>query len=211
MCRHSEGTGCRHPKAYPNYTPDGEAAKTCAEFRSRYEERAPRLMSSLPAPLWVSVLLVLILTSLAAAAWFIDPYGRYFHGSPVRIETIVPDQVTAGTPFIVATRVTNLLDRPSTRIYVELGEDLLAAADWGTPSPAPRHIDRYYHRVLLEYEPLPPGGQRTYYFSFTPRRAGVVPIIARIYAPSNQLRYVINVPIIAVPGATKDSNKGAFL
>jgi hypothetical protein len=148
------------------------------------------------APLWVSALLLLLFLGLAAAASFIDPIERYFTGgNPLRVETTVPEQVAVGQPFRATMLVTNLLNRPSTRFYVEFGEDFLATAEWSDASPRPLRIDRSYNRLILVYDALPPRGQRPLQFSFIARGKGVMPFTVRIYAPSNQLQHNIVAPI----------------
>ncbi|HEX2951119.1 MAG TPA: hypothetical protein VHV83_16365 [Armatimonadota bacterium] len=195
-CRHHEGNGCKHPKAYSRFTPDGDAAKNCPEFRSRGEIRGSQLMAKLPAPLWVSALVLVILLSLTAATWFVDPAERYFLGNPLRVETAIPQEVLAGEPFQVTMRVTNLLNRPSSRIYVEIDNRFLSAVDWEMPQPQPERIDSDHNRLLLEYDSLPPNGQRTLLFTFTPRQASITPFTAKIFAPSNRLRHTMKIPIL---------------
>lgn len=198
-CRHHEGNGCRHPRAYVRYTPDGDAAKQCRDFASSHEVRGSRLVVGLPAPLWVSILLLLILGSMALAGWFIDPAGRYFFGSPLRVETAVPQQVLAGEPFKVDLLITNLLDHPSAHVTLDIDSAFLADVDWQLPDPRPERLEADRTRLLLEYEPLPRGAQRHLMLYFTPRRDGVVTFGARIYAPGNQLRSRIAAPIQVVP------------
>jgi len=195
FCRHHEGSGCRHPRAYVHFTPDGEAAKHCPEFSAHTEVRGSRMMLKLPAPLWVSLLLLLVLTGLAAAAWFIDPIGRYFRGSPLRVQTTMPQQVEVDEPFIVKLAIQNLLDRPSTRVYVEIGSDFLSAVDWEVPYPHPERLESYQNRLLLEYEPLSPNSERVLQLPFIARHGGTAVFTAAIYAPSNQLIRRITVPI----------------
>jgi uncharacterized protein (DUF58 family) len=160
------------------------------------------MLAKLPAPLWVATLLLLILTGLAAATWFIDPIGRYFVGNPLRVETAVPQVVFVNEPFTVTMRLTNLINRPSSRIYLEIGDAFLRDMDWGTPSPPPERMDRYRNRLLLEFAPLPPNGQRIIQLPYTARRAPVAPFEAKIYAPSNQLHHKVLVPITVEPRST---------
>lgn len=210
-CRHHEGSGCRHPRAYVRYTADGDAAKTCPEFHARTEVRSSRMLALLPAPLWVSALLFLILACVMLAAWFIDPLGRYFHGNPLRVETAIPREVVAGEPFTVTMRLTNLLDRPSTHIYVEIDDSFLRSVNWANqPSPHPSHIAHQRHKLILEYEPLPPGGQCLLEYPLIPRGDEIAPFSARVYSPSNQLRHTLNVPIQVAQGIMRDQTGGAY-
>lgn len=195
-CRHHEGRGCRHSRAYVNYTDDGEAAKFCAEFRSHDEVRGSRMTTKVPAPLWVSSLLLLIFLSLTFAAWFIDPLGRYFiAGDPLRVETTVPEQVVAGQPFTASMHIINLLNRPSTRLYVEFDRDFLDTVEWSNLSPQPVRMDRSQNRLLLEYHELPAGADSLLKFTFIAHERGIAPFAAKIYAPSTQLQRNITVPI----------------
>jgi len=194
-CRHHEGTGCRHPRAFTRFTPDNQAAKDCPAFVSRHEVRGSRWLTQLAAPLWVSVLILLILGSLAAASWFIDPAARYFRGNPLRVETAVEQQAIAGHPFQVRMLITNVMDRPSTRLYVEIGSEFLAHADWIVPTPQPKRLELDRQRLLLEYESLPRNGQLQLLLTFIPRQEGTLNFIARVFAPSNQMRRVIAVPV----------------
>lgn len=200
-CRHFEAGGCLHAREAVRFTPDGEAAKACPGFRSRNEVPDSRMRWNVPAPVWVSALLLLILAGLVLAAWFIDPAGRYIFGNPLRLETVVPAQVTLAQPFNVVMRITNLLDRNSTRIYIEVGGEFLASAAPGKPvlmingEPALTRIGHYHNSLLLEAESLPANGQAIVQLPFTMLKRGSSPFIARVYAPSNQLRHVVKVPI----------------
>jgi len=201
-CRHFEAGGCHHPREAARYTPDGEAAKSCPSFRSRNELHDSSMQWNVPAPVWVSTLLLVILVGLCIAAWFIDPTGRYFRGNPLRLETMVPSQVMLGQQFYIKMRITNLMDRNSTRLYVEVGDEFLANALPGMPAPTPARISRTKNHLLLEYDPLPKYGWMTVLLPFTPMHKGAVPFTAKIYAPSNQLRQIVNTPpiIIRDPG-----------
>ncbi|MHB9130759.1 MAG: hypothetical protein ACYDBB_06675 [Armatimonadota bacterium] len=208
-CRHYEDGGCRHTRAYTNFTPDLEAAKTCSAFRSRHEVHAPHILANIPAPAWVSLFLLLVIFGLAGAVWFIDPLGRYFLGNPLRLETAIPTQVAVGQPFEVTMRVTNLLNRPSTHIYVEIGKEILAVADPGMPDPRPESISRMRDRILLEYEPLPAGKFEVLHIPFIPRKQGIAKFSAKVYAPINQLRNEVNVPfnVVRDPSVITGSQK----
>ena len=188
-CRHHEGSGCSHPRAYVRYTEDGQAAKDCPDFHSRQEVRGSRLMARLPAPLWVSLLLGLILLGLLASSLFIDPRARYFVGSPLQVEMAIPSRTVVGRPFTITMRVTNLLaNQPSSRYYLVLNDDFFRIVQWDAPPPSAERMEASRNRLFFEYEPLPPGGQRILQFSFRPRLGGVAPFNAQIYSPSNQLR-----------------------
>jgi hypothetical protein len=197
-CRHYEDGGCHHARAYTNFTPDLEAAKTCPAFRSRNEVHAPHILANVPAPAWVSLFLLLVIVGLAGAAWFIDPLGRYFLGNPLRLDTTIPAQVTIGQPFVVNMTVTNLLDRVSTHFYLEIGKEILAIADPGMPDPPPAHISRFRDRLLHEYDPLPAGKAVKLNLPFIPRERGTATFSAKVYAPINQLRNEVNVPFTVV-------------
>lgn len=170
------------------YTADGQAAKACPEFHSHQEQRAPRLLSSLPAPLWVSLFISMILLALLLATLFIDQKGRYFFGSPLQVDTAIPAHAIVGHPFTITMRVTNLLtDQPSSRYYLVISDEFFRIMQWDAPPPRAERLDVSHHRLFFEYEPLPPSGQRTLQFSFIPRLGGTAPFIAQIYSPSNQL------------------------
>ena len=209
-CRHLQAGQCTHTRGKARYTPDGDAAKLCSVFSSSHELRGSRLMTMLPAPLWVSLLLFLILASLAIASWFIDPMRLYFRGSPLQVETAVPQEVTPGQSFVVTMRVTNLLSRPSTPYFLEISADFLQTVDWESSMPPASHVNAYHQRLFLEYEPLPPGGYRTMQLSFTPRQGEIAPFTAKLYAPSNQLRHTISAPIVIAERARFSPNEGAF-
>lgn len=211
-CRHFEAGECHHPHEAMRYTPDGEAAKNCPTFRSRNEVRDSRMHWNVPAPVWVSALLLLVMVALGVAAWFIDPAGRYLYGNPLRLETVVPAQVTVGQPFTVTMRITNLLDRESTHIYIEIGDKFLANAMPAMPAPEPLRIGHYKSRLLLEYDPLQAGGQSIIQLPFTPIHKGNAPFVAKVYAPSNQLRHIVNVPIVMKdPGLAQGGRDGMSL
>jgi len=206
-CRHHEASGCHHARGQALYTPDQEAAKKCSDFRSRYEVRRPRMLWTIPAPVWVSMLLLAVIIGLGAAAWFIDPIGRYLHGNPIWPETVVPKQVTVGEPFYVTMRVRNLLNQTSTRIYIEIDKQFLAMADpiMPLPQPSPEYISRDSNRLVLQYQPLPAYGEMRLRLPFVPRASGTAPFIARIYAPSNQLRQEVSVPISVIAAQSEQS------
>lgn len=195
-CRQYHDTDCRHAHGLSHFHADGEGAKECPYFDSRHTVREPNMLWTVPAPVWISAMLFLLVCVLFAAAWFVDPAARYFLGNPLRLETSVPAQVTVGDPFQVTMRVRNLADRASTRIYLEIGEEFLAHATYSQPNPAPRRISSYRGRLLFEYDPLPAHGQQVLVLPFTLEDAQTVPFVARIYAPINQLRHPVSVPII---------------
>lgn len=199
-CRQFRHGTCQHPEALRHYANDPETARTCAFFRSQHEVAPPRLRWTIPAPVWVSLLLLLVMTGLMGAVWTIDP--RYFLGNPLRLERAVPTQATVGVPFTVTLRVTNLLHQTSTPFLVEISQDFLATADPAMPLPPPARINRYRDRLVFAYPPLPADGQRTLRLPFTPHRAGKTFFVARIYAPSNQLRHEIRDPLEVRNGRT---------
>ena len=191
-CFHYEAGGCHHPREAARFTPDGEAAKDCPSFHSRNEVRDSHLHWNIPAPGWVSALMLLILLGLAIAGWFIDPSMRYFHGNPLRLETAVPFQASLGRPFNITMRITNKLGITSTRFYLEIGEQFMSDVLSGPPSPAPLSFARfttgqYKNRLVLEYDSLPAHGSENVLLPFIPRKKGALVFVARIYAPRNQL------------------------
>ena len=214
-CRHHKDADCRHVHGLAHFRPDGDGANECPQFRSRHEVREPHMLLTIPAPVWVSGMLAVLVLVLLAAAWFVDPAGRYFIGNPLRLETSVPAQVVPGEPFAITMRVQNLADRASTRIYLEIGEEFLARAAYRQPMPAPRRISSYRGRLLFEYDPLPAHGQQELVLPFTLRDDRTEPTIfqARVYAPMNQLRYPVQVPIVVgerPPGSEMDGQRGVL-
>jgi hypothetical protein len=184
------------------YTVDDQAAKTCPDFHSRHEVRGSRLMARLPAPLWVSLFICLVLCLLLSSL-FIDAKGRYFLGSPLKVETAMPVQAMVGKPFSITLRVSNLLtDQPSSRYYLVMRDDFLRTVHWGAPPPHADRIEASHHRLFFEFEPLPPGGNRTLQFSFIPQLGGTVPFIAQVYSPCNQLRDQITQHILVAGGGS---------
>ena len=153
-------------------------------------------MAQVPAPIWVSLLIVFILAGMALAAFFIDSSNRYLYGNPLRVETAIPKHVLAGQPFVVAMRISNPIDRPSSHIYIDVDKSFLSVVDWVMPLPKPLRIDRSRNRLIIEYEPISPQGDRIIQFSFIARHSGYIPFKADIYAPSNQLRQTVTAPII---------------
>ena len=187
-CRHHVGSGCAHPRAYLRYTEDGQAAKDCPDFHSRQEVRGSRLMARLPAPLWVSLLLGLILFALLASSLFIDPKARYFVGSPLRVEEAIPASTMVGRPFtITCGSPTCWRTSSASRYYLVMNEDFFRIVRWEAPPPGVEHMQVSRNRLFFSYEPLPPSGQRTLQFSFRPRLGGMAHFNAQIYSPSNQL------------------------
>lgn len=199
-CKSFEGDACTHPQMHEHYTPDGDAAKTCPAFHSRYEERESRFVTDIPAPIWVALSLLLVLLGLALLAWGIDPAGRYFFGNRLQLALAVPKQVTVNKPFSVILRLANPLDQPSTHIYVEIGEEFLANANAGTPSPHPERIIhvRSQNRLLFGYDPLPPVEQRQYSLPFTIVRRGNIPLVIRLYSPISHLCQEVRTTIVAM-------------
>jgi hypothetical protein len=195
-CRQYGDGSCRHPLAYARFRPDGQSAKSCAAFASRYAARRG-MMWAIPAPVWVASLLVLVLVGLAVSSWFIDPHGRYFRGNPLHVIAWVPDRVDVGQTFIITMRITNVLEETSSRIYLEIDDEFLqsAAPVMPLPEPRPARINRLNDRLVLEYPPLPAGGNLVVQLPFVPLRTGTAPFVARIYAPSNQLGPAIEKPI----------------
>ncbi|MHB0936035.1 MAG: hypothetical protein ACYDCO_04190 [Armatimonadota bacterium] len=195
-CRHYEGGACAHPRAHVHFAPDLEAAKSCPAFRSQFEVRDSRLLAQLPAPLWVVFLLTLIVGSLTAAAWFIDPYGRYFFGNPLDLRADVPAMVTVGKPFTVTLRITNLLDKArSTPVYIEVigNEYQLVSA-----SSQPRKITYNSEHFVLEYPPLDSGAMQSIRLQMVQRKLGGARFIARVYAPANHQSHEVNTEIFAL-------------
>ncbi|MHB9026752.1 MAG: hypothetical protein ACYC7E_21685 [Armatimonadota bacterium] len=195
-CRHVEGTGCGHPVARARYSGDPNDAKGCPEFRSAHEERRPRMLWQVPAPVWVSFLLLTLLLAIFGASLFIDPAGSYLRGNPLRLETVAPAQVRQGEVDVVKLRVTNLLNRPSTRIYILVDKEFLAEADLVEPQPKPERVNPDRNRFVLEYPPVPARRSMLIKIGFIPRRSGSVTFSAKVYAPSHQLRHAVTVPIL---------------
>jgi len=198
-CRHAEAASCRHPHGRTRFAAFApENATRCPHFRARTEERQPSWRITVPAPVWVSAMMLLILVMLGSAIWFIDPTGRVLHGNPLRLETTVPRQVIAGQPFNITMRFTNILPQVSTRIFVEVSGGFLSVAEPGMPTPPPVRYSRTGDRLVFEYQPLPSGGQRVVQLPFVARNTGTAPFVARVYAPENQLRQEVRVPIEVV-------------
>lgn len=195
-CRHFEAGACTHPRAYIHFTPDLEAAKSCPAFRSQFEVRDARMLAQLPAPLWVVFLLTLVVGCLTAAAWFIDPYGRYFFGNPLDLRADVPAIVAVGKPFTVTLRITNLLDKArSTPIMIEvIGDEyqLISASN------QPRKITYNNEHFVLEYAPLDSGAMRSIRLQLVQRKLGEARFIARVYAPGNHQSHEVNTEIFAL-------------
>ncbi len=194
-CRHLEGGACVHTQHYGRFTPDLEAAKHCPGFASRYALRGPRMAWTIPAAAWVPLLLLVVMLGLAASAFFLDPAGRFISGNPLRLEAVVQQQAYVGQPFEVDLRIINMFPQASSHIYLEFPQEFLDEADPNEPFPKPYQVSRFRDRLLLEYEPLPGGGQRTIRFLFTPHHRGTIQFVARLYAPSNQLRHEVKAPI----------------
>ena len=205
-CRHFEGGACAHPRAHVHFTPDLEAAKSCPAFRSQFEVRDSRLFAQLPAPLWVVFLLTLIVGCLTAAAWFIDPYGRYFFGNPLDLRAEVPAIVTVGQPFTVTLRITNLLDKArSTPIYIEVigNEYQLISA-----SNQPRKITYNNEHVVLEYNPLGRGAMQAVRLQLVQRKLGDASFNVRVYAPANHQSHEVNTTIFALGAIPGEGREG---
>lgn len=208
-CRHFDGGTCTHPRAHVNFTPDLEAAKSCPAFRSRFEARDARILAQLPAPLWVVFLLTLIVGSLTAAAWFIDPYGRYFFGNPLDLRADVPAVVTINQPFTITLRITNMLDTVrSTPVYIEIGEEYVSAALAGQASPAPRKVTYSSNHYVLEYGPLGRGAVLPVRLQFIQHKLGEARFVARVYAPGNHLSHEVNTTIYALSGLSGEGREG---
>lgn len=195
FCLQHESIGCTHSTGRRHYTSDGLAAQNCRFFSSPHQITQAGRNFSLPAPLWISILFVLICCLLTAINWFIDPRHLYFRGSPLHIETTAPLEIIPDSSFLVTMRVTNLLDCASTPYYLEIDADFLKTVDWESSTPPPLHVNYYHQRLFLEYEPLPSGGYRTVQLSFNPHPGKIAPFSARLYAPGNRLRHTITVPL----------------
>ena len=208
-CRHFDRDACTHPRFCERFTPDLEAAKSCPGFRSRFEAREAGVFAQLPAPLWVVFLLTLIVGCLTAAAWFIDPYGRYFFGNPLDLQANVPAVVTTNQPFTVTLRITNLLENArSTRIYIEIGEEYVNAAIPGPAFPPPRKVTYSSNRFVLEYGPLGRGAVLPVRLQFIQHKLGEAKFVARVYAPGNHLSHEVNTTIFALGGPLDESRGG---
>lgn len=153
-------------------------------------------MARIAAPIWVSLLLVVIFAGIALTALFIDSSNRYLYGNPLHVDTAIPKHVVAGQSFVVAMRISNTINRPSSHVYINVDKSFLAVVDWVMPLPKPLRIDRSRNRFIIEYEPIDARGDRVIQLPFIARHAGYVPFMAEIYAPSNQLRQTITAPII---------------
>ena len=212
-CKSFEEQRCAHPQMQARFTADGEAAKTCPAFASRYAERDSRFIANLPAPLWVSFSLLLVILGLSLLAWGIDPAGRYFFGDRLQLSLAVPAKVPVNTPFQVRLRVTNPLDQPSTRLYIEIGEEFLANATAGEPTPRPEHIVRLrsQHRELLGYDPLPADGQRDFLLPFMLLQQRNTPLVVRLYSPINHLCKEVHTTIAAQELPATGNRKGGQL
>ena len=109
----------------------------------------------------------------------------------------MPQQVIVNSPFLVTMRITNPIRQPSTRIYIEIGEEFLEGALPGMPTPPPQRITHTDNRLLLEYPPLPPGANMLLQLPFIQQRAGITTFVTRVYAPSNHLRKEVRESILA--------------
>jgi len=198
-CEYLQGNVCTLPAGKAHFTADMNGAKFCPKFSSRYVVHGPRLFWHIPAPVWVSGLLLLIMLSLALGSWFIDPLWRIFRGNPLTLQVLIPEQVTLGKSAIVSLRVINRVNRASTRITLEIGDEFRQAVQLGNPAPPPSHIGVFNHHLLLEYDPLPAQGQLVVELPFVPRMTGAPRFGVRAYAPSNQLQQEVVAPIIILP------------
>ena len=198
-CVSFEGSACRHPQMHDRYTPDGEFAKKCPAFQSRYEERKSQWITVIPAPIWISFSLLLVVLGLSLLAWGIDPAGRYFFGNRLQVELTMPEQVVVNKPFQVIMRLANPLEQPSTHVYIEIGEEFLTAAIAGTPTPRPERIVhiRPQNRLMFGYDPLPPRGLQQFSLPFTVVRRGDIPLVVRIYSPISHLCKEIRTSVLA--------------
>jgi hypothetical protein len=190
-CHHHNGQTCTHRHATAWYAPEGEAAKRCPFFDSRHTIRPSRIAGTLPAPVWVLGILAVIMGGLMVSIWFVDPSWMRFAGQPVRLETIMPAEAIIGKPFTVTLRMTNRWHHPTHRVTIEIGDEVLAAATPGMPTPIPTRMSYTARRLLLEYSP--PATNRVWELQlpFTPQVRGRVIFSARIWAPRDQLRQLI--------------------
>lgn len=211
-CRHYEAGECHHPREAERYTPDGDAAKDCPSFRSRNEVRDIRMQWDVPAPVWVSSLLLVILLSLAVAAWFIDPALRYFRGNPLYLKHNVPPEVAVGQMFNIKMFITNPMNTTSTRYYIEIGEKFMAGVMPGVPMPEPLSVGHYRNRLVLEYDPLPSNSSQLVLLPFKALKKGTLSFSARIYAPRNQLVQIVEATAVQVkdPGVAAINNNPAL-
>ncbi len=212
-CAHLESDACVLPAGQRYFTPDLEGAKQCPRFTSRHSVRGTRLLLHIPAPVWMSGMLLLLFGVLLLGTWFIDPAWRYFRGNPIELKAIVPTQVMVGRPAVVTMRVVNKLNRASTRLYFDIGDDFLSAVKPGMPIPEPLRVTQVEKHLLLEYGELPAGGQMILQIPFIPQRVGTRAFSVRIFAPSNQLQQELSAPVAilpSLPAETLGLQKGAL-
>lgn len=202
-CRFWEATGCRHPQEHVRYTADDDVAKRCPGFRARTDERGPRLLSTIPAPFWVSTVLFLILLILIGSTWMLDPGSPLFSkNNPITLETMIPLHVRVGEPFLVRMQLTNREHADSSRIFIEVDRLFLGNVEPLMPVPAPRHMSIEHQTLLLEYDQLPPHGTMEIVLPFVAATPGNVPFAARVYSPLNYLRQeTVSEPIIIQPAS----------
>jgi len=202
FCRHYEEGACAHPRARAQYTPDGEAAKQCAAYRSRHETNDPRILHNLPAPLWVLSLLALVVGMLTTAICFVDPSGWYFFGvgKSLKLEMQVPTRVIHHQEFYVTLHITNYFPGRSTPIYLEIPREYLSAATPGMPTPRPREFIQNKDHAIFTYAPLEEGEERAILLPLVQNQLGEAMFHARIYAPRNHLFQEVKMPIVAVAG-----------
>jgi hypothetical protein len=187
VCRRHDGETCTDRRARAWYVPGGEAAKRCSHFVARHAVMDARWTRSLPAPLWVGALMALILVTLIGAALFIDPAARYFRGNPMEFKVAIAggQDFREGEPFLATMQVANLIDQPSTRVFIEVDERAMRA---GALVPEPDRLTRHGNKLVLEYAPLPPRGRMILQMQLIPRRPGPAAFSTRLYAPRNHLR-----------------------
>jgi hypothetical protein len=198
VCEHCvsfENGHCTHPREYVHWTPDGNGAKECPAFHSHFARAPQHWRRTVPAPVWVTGLLLLVVITFLLASLFIDREGRYFQGEKINLETVVPARARAGERCYVVMRIANPLDRTSTHLYIEVQDptDLV-----GVPDPVPDRTYRDAERVFMEYAPLAPGGWITVKIPFLPRDPGVINVMARLYAPRTQFRQEVPIKIEVV-------------
>lgn len=211
-CTHLDGDACALHEGQRYFTPDMEGAKQCPRFTSKHAVRGTRLLLHIPAPLWMSGMLLLLFGVLLLGTWFIDPAWRYFRGNPIELNAVLPAQATVGKPGVIALRVTNKLNRVSTRLYFDIGDDFMSAVKAGMPVPEPLRVTQAEKRLLLEYGQLAPGGQMVVQLPFVPQQIGPRTFSVRIYAPSNQLQQELSAQVAilpAVPETAVEVEKGA--
>ena len=179
---------CGHAKGDQYYLPNGEGAKNCSYYESRYK-REPTLWEKIPAHVWVAISIALAFILLTIVAYSIDPEMRHFRGNELQVNIEVIDNLTTGNKKALYINVINPLQIKSTDITLQISGDFISNVLIGQPvitnipGVFPKKIQKYENKLTITLDPLAPDSNYIIIIPYNPNYIGEKNLHIQVFAP----------------------------